>query len=114
MLLLFALIAGSSSVWADADVTYDFTGKDWSVNNGTLTNGSVSFTGEGGANFKMNSGYFMMGKKDAYITFPTYSSAVSKIVVTGRLGASASTRMNVYVGTTAVSTETEGDRKSVV
>ena len=109
MLLLCALVVGSAnSVWAeDADVTYDFT-SGWSVNNGTLTNGSVSFTGEGGANFKMNSGYFMMGKKDAYITFPTYSSAVSKIVVTGRSGASASTGMNVYVGTTAVSTETEG------
>ena len=50
----------------------------------------------------------MMGKKDAYINFPTYSQDVEKIVVTGRSGASASTGMNVYVGNNAVSTETTG------
>ena len=109
MLLLFALIVGSSSVWAtDPDVTYDFTGSDWSVSDGTLSNGTVSFTGAGGANFKMNSGYFMIGKSGAYLNFPTYSNAVEKIVVTGNSGASASTKMNIYVDDTAVSEETTG------
>ena len=107
-LLLFALVVGSN-VWAeDPDVTYDFTGTDWTVSNGTLSNGTVSFTGAGGANFKMNSGYFMLGKSGAYINFPTYTSAVEKIVVTGRSGASASVKQNIYVGDVAVSTETEG------
>ena len=108
MLLLCALIAGGSSVWADADVTYDFTGSDWKVSNGTLSNGIVSFTGAGGANFKMNSGYFMMGKSGAYLNFPTYTSAVEKIVVTGRSGASTSVGQNIYVENVAVSAATTG------
>ena len=91
-----------------ASVTYDFTGTDWSVSNGTLTNGTVSFTGEGAANFKMNDGYFIMGKSGAYLTFPAYSSDVEKIVVTGRSGASGSVVQNIFVGNTAVSTATTG------
>ncbi len=106
-MLLFLL--GSLNVWgAEADVTYDFTGSDWTVSNGTLSNGTVSFTGEGSANFKMNSGYFILGKSGAYITFPAYQKAVEKIVVTGKSGASGSTKMNIFVGDNAVSTETTG------
>lgn len=89
-------------------VVYDFTKSGWSVSDGTLTDGTVSFTGQGGANFKMNSGYFMMGKSGAYINFPTYSYPVTKIVVTGNSGASASVKQNIFVGDTAVSTETTG------
>lgn len=107
LLMLFAFSLGN--VWAaDADVTYDFTGSDWTVSNGTLSNGTVSFTGEGAASFKMNGGYFMLGKSGAYITFPAYPKAVEKIVVTGRSGASGSTKQNIFVGETAVSTETTG------
>lgn len=106
--LLMVMLLSVGNVWADADVTYDFTGSDWTVSNGTLSNGTVSFTGAGSANFKMSSGYFMFGKSGAYIDFPTYAKAVAKIVVTGRSGASASTGMNIYVGETAVSTETTG------
>ena len=100
---------GVGSVWAaDADVTYDFTGSGWTASNGTLSNGTVSFTGAGSGSFKMNSGYFMLGKSGAYINFPTYSNAVEKIVVTGRNGASGSVVQNIYVGETAVSTATTG------
>ena len=107
--LLVAMLLGGVNLYAqDADVTYDFTGSDWTVSDGTLSNGTVSFTGEGGANFKMNTGYFMMGKSGAYINFPTYSQPVSKIVVTGNSGASTSVKMNIFVGQTAVSTETTG------
>lgn len=107
--LLSLLISFSiGQIWAAADVTYDFTGTDWTVSSGTLSNGTVSFTGAGGANFKMNSGYFMMGKSGAYINFPTYESAVEKIVVTGRSGASTAVGQNIYVGETAVSTATTG------
>ena len=107
LLLLAMLLSGAGSTWAQ-DVTYDFTGSDWTVSNGTLTNGTVSFVGEGGDNFKMNSGYFFFGKRGAYIDFPTYDSPVEKIVVTGRSGASTSTLMNVFVGDQAVSEETTG------
>lgn len=97
-------IASSSN-----SVVYDFTGNDWSVSDGILTDGTVSFTGEGAANFKMHSdGYFFMGKSGAYINFPSYSYPVTKIVVTGKSGASGSVKQNIYVGETAVSTETTG------
>jgi len=106
--LLLGLLLSVGNAWADADVTYDFTGSGWTVSNGTLSNGTVSFTGSGPDNFKMNTGYFMMGKNGAVLNFPTYSSAVEKIVVIGRSGASGSTKENIFVGNTAVSTETTG------
>ena len=111
MLLLCALIVGVGSSWAQEEpkVTYDLT-SGWSVSNGILTDGNIEITGSGPDNFKMNTGYFFLGKSGAYITLPTYSFTVEKIVVTGNSGASASTKMNVYVGETAVSTETTGSK----
>ena len=109
LVTLLAMIV-SVGAWAQ-QVTYDFTGSDWSVSNGVLTNGTVSFTGEGKgskANFKMNNGYFMLGQNGAYINFPTYDFAVERIEVVGRDGASASVKQNIYVGDDAVSTETSG------
>ena len=108
LVTLLAMIV-CTGAWAQ-EVTYNFTGSDWKVENGALTNGTVSFTGEGSANFKMNSGYFMMGKSGAYIKFPTYGFPVEKIEVVGNSGASADTRMNLFVGSTAVSTETKGSK----
>ena len=49
-----------------------------------------------------------MGKSGAYLTFPVYPKAVERIVVTGNSGGSASAKMNIFVGGTAVSTETTG------
>ncbi len=110
--LLISLTLGIGQMWAvNPDVTYDFTGNDWSVSNGALTNGTVSFTGASAGSkgsFKMNSGYLMLGKSGAYLNFPTYTSAVAQIVVTGRSGASGSVVQNIYVGETAVSTATTG------
>lgn len=107
--MLTLLCAVFSTTWGQK-VTYDFADADgnWSVSNGVLTNGTVSFSGEGGANFKMNTGYFMMGKSGAYINFPTFDFAVGKIEVVGRAGASSSTKMNIFVGDDAVSSETMG------
>ena len=92
----------------ETSVVYDFTGEDWTVSNGTLSNGTVSFTGEGTANFKMNAGYFFMGKSGAFIKFPSYTAPVTKIVVVGKSGASPSVKQNIFVGDNAVSTETTG------
>ncbi len=105
---MLALLCSMLNVAWGQEVTYDFTGSDWSVSNGILTNGTVSITGEGSANFKMNSGYFMMGKNGAYITLPAYAFDVEKIEVVGRSGASTACKMNVFVGDDAVSSETEG------
>ena len=81
MLLLCALIVGVGTSWAEAEpkVTYDLT-SGWTASDGVLTDGETEITGAGSANFKMNNGYFMMGKSGAYITLPTYSFAVEKIV----------------------------------
>lgn len=107
MSMLLCMLFGMGTAWGQ-EVTYDFTESDWTVSNGTLSNGNVSITGEGRDNFKMNTGYFMLGKSGAYITLPTYDFDVEKIVVTGRTGASSSTEMNVYVDENAVSTKTTG------
>lgn len=106
-MLFLTLLGGVNAAWGQ-EVTYDFTGSDWSVTDGVLTNGTVSITGEGGANFKMNSGYFMFGQSGAYITLPAYDFDVEKIEVVGRSGASGSCKQNIFVGDEAVSTETTG------
>lgn len=103
-MLLLAIVGNVSA----QEVVYDFTGTDWKAENGTLSNGTVSITGEGSGSFKMNSGYFMLGKSGAYITLPAYDFAVEKIEVVGRSGASGSCKQNIFVGETAVSTETTG------
>ncbi len=107
LLLLAMLLSGAGSTWAQ-NVTYDISDASWTVSDGALTNGEISFVGEGPDNFKKNTGYFLMGKSGAYINFPTYEKAVEKIVVTGRNGASTSTVMNIFVGEDAVSTATTG------
>ena len=107
LLSMLTMLCGGFSLAQEADVSYDFT-SGWSVSGSSLSNGIVSFTGAGSGSFKMNSGYFIMGKANAYINFPTYEKAVKKIVVTGRSGASSATLMNLYVGENAVSTETTG------
>ncbi len=106
-MLVLTLLGGVNAAWGQ-EVTYDFTGSDWSVTDGVLTNGTVSISGEGTGSFKMNTGYFMMGKSGAYITLPAYDFAVSRIEVVGKSGASSSCKQNIFVGTTAVSTETTG------
>ncbi len=109
LLLLAMLLSGAGSTWAQ-NVTYDIADASWTVSDGALTNGEISFVGEGPDNFKKNTGYFMMGKSGAYINFPTYEKAVEKIVVTGNSSASASTVMNIFVGDNAVSTATTGSK----
>ncbi len=110
LIMSLMLVMGAGHAWAvvEPDVTYDFTGSDWTVSDGTLSNGTVSMTGEGGANFKMNSGYFILGKSGAYLNLPAFSFDVEKIEVVGRSGASGSVKQNIYVGDVAVSTETTG------
>ena len=101
------LCAALGQAWSQ-DVTYDFTSSGWSVSNGTtLTNGTVSMTGSG-TNFKMNSGYFYLGKNGAYLNLPLFDFAVDKIVIEGTSGASESVKQNIYVGDVAVSEETTG------
>jgi len=104
MILLLAIVGNVSA----QEVSWDLSNGEWTIDNGSVTNGEVTFTGAGADNFKFNTGYFMMGKKDAYITLPAFDFDVEVIEVVGRSGASASTLMNIFVGDVAVSTETKG------
>ncbi|MBQ8695510.1 MAG: chitobiase/beta-hexosaminidase C-terminal domain-containing protein, partial [Bacteroidaceae bacterium] len=77
----------------------------------TFTSGdySIELTGSSGDGYYFNSdGYLMLGKSGATLTLPAFDFNVSKIEVVGRTGASANTLENVYVGSTAVSTQCKG------
>ncbi len=115
-------------------VTFDFTqgGTDWGmpvtkangVTEGSYTKDgytiSVKAAGQTSgkdnlAYFNWNNvnnpdggGYFMFGKQGATFTLPAFDFAVGAIKVTGTSGASEKTGLNVFVGETAVSTETAG------
>jgi hypothetical protein len=124
LLLAAMLLSGANYVWGQEEpkVTLDFTA-EWTA--GSDENGEKVFTttvgdntykikGKGADNFKFNSVtntdtyYFIFGKQNAYIKLPAFSFDVSKIVITGRAGASGKTKQNIFVGETAVSTETTG------
>ncbi len=52
--------------------------------------------------------YFILGKEGAYLQFPAFNKPVKKFVIEGSGGASQNVVQNIYVGNTAVSTETTG------
>ena len=68
----------------------------------TGTKEGYKFVSYGGSN------YLILGKNGATLTLPKFNFAVSKIVVEGNKGASASVKQNIFVGDKAVSTETIG------
>lgn len=120
-LLLIAAVM-TANVSMAQKVTLDFTNaeEEWGIPTGTSKEGGVtegtfsdgtytiSLTAASSKAYFNKDGYLILGKQDATLTLPTLDFAVSKIVVTGRTGASPSTKMNVYVGDEAVSTETTG------
>lgn len=79
----------------------------------TYTNGAYSITltpaGEGnGFYYNTKDKYVILGKQGATLEFGAFDFAVEKIEVTGRDAASGATLQNIYVGETAVSTQTTG------
>ena len=95
--------------------TMDFTGTAWGLPTTNtkdaqqFTDGNYTITLEAASNgYKQNSGYLILGKSGATLTFPAFDFPVSKIVITGRADASGSVVQNIYVGETAVSTQTTG------
>ena len=115
------LIAVASAAWGQK-VTLDFTTQDWNLptssqvmNGNTYSSGDYTITFNSGNAYQatQTSGdvktyYLLMGKSGASMSLPAFNFKVSKIVVTGRTGASASVKQNFYVGDDAVSTETTG------
>ena len=97
-------------------VTLDFTDKTkWDIpTDGTnkeessFTDGAYSIKLSSTNNYKMNNGYLILGKKNSYLELPAFDFDVVKIEVVGHSGASTAVKQNIYVGETAVSTETTG------
>lgn len=118
MLAVAALFCGAVSA---QDVVLDFTNaaKDWGIEatssskeKGTkeYTNGTYTITlaGDGKNGFAAYDGNILFGKQGAYITLPAFDFPVAVVQYVGRDGASASTKMNVFVGEEAICKETLG------
>ena len=117
-------------VWASGfaqEVTLDFTNsKTWNIPVGsgnkvktqkTYSNGTYSITINASAGHylvgsKENNYSLLLGKKNATLTLPAFDFDVEKIVLkkTTQTG-SESTTQNIYVGSTAVSTQTKSADK---
>lgn len=104
---------------ASPDVTLDFTTNTWGLpttgtNHGPeeYSNGTYSitlYTPISGTNtYKFNNSYLLLGRSGAYLELPSFGSPVEKIEVVGNSQASAYVNQNIYVGETAVSTQTTG------
>lgn len=52
--------------------------------------------------------YLLFGKEGAYVTLPAFNFDVASIEIEGNSSASGNTKQNIFVGETAVSTETTG------
>ena len=75
----------------------------------TYSNGTYSISlYTNNSYYKMNNGYLLMGKQNAYLELPVFSFDVEKIVVTGKRGASEKVNTNIYVGEEAASTTVTG------
>ena len=121
-LLLIAAVM-TAGVSMAQKVTLDFTNAatEWGmpkdkangVTEGDYSNGTYSISvnaagKEGLVYFNSTGKYLMFGKQGATLTLPAFDFAVGKIVATGTGSASESVLVNVFVGETAVSTQTKG------
>ena len=122
---LSVVLAFATSIGFAQEVTLDFSTNSWGFPEGSsnkvktaasYTSGkytiNISETTDG--HYYNTDGYLMMGKSGSTLTLPAFDFNVAKIEVVGRTGASASTKQNIYVGETAVSTETTGADKTNV
>lgn len=104
------------TVDADGNVTFDLTDNAWGFPTSGTNKDEASFSNSGytikvaaATNYKYyDSGYFLLGKENSYLTLPAFDFDVEKIEVVGRSGASGSVVQNIFVGETAVSTATTG------
>ena len=122
-LTFLALVAMVCNVANAQEVTLDFTDNTvWnfpvgSENKGTaeasFTNGTytVKVAGANGYYYftdKTNGNCLLLGKLDAYVELPAFSFDVERIDVEGNAAGSGSVTQNIFVGETAVSTQTTG------
>ena len=81
-----------------AQNSYQYGGYTYTLAGGGSGNGYYAPTS--GSDY-----YLLMGKEDCTLTLPAYPFIVKKIKVYGRSGASASGRLNIFVGSTAIGTD---------
>ena len=115
--LLMAVLS-IGQVWAAEELkaTLDFTSQaNWNIPTSGTNTAAASFTDgtytiqlAATTNYKLNSGYLILGKSGSSLTLPAFEWTTTKILVTGTSGASTSVKQNIFVGSDAVSTETTG------
>lgn len=115
MIAVLALIANFSF---GQEVTLDFTNNTtWKFPEGNtngateaaqFSNGTYTITVEAPTAYYWlpSNSALLYGKKDATITLPKFNFDVERIDIIGAAGASGKTTRNIFVGNTAVSTET--------
>lgn len=102
------------------EVTLDFTQNGWKLSTdnkkppikGEYTYNGVTISFDAPKGFYYSSKYLMLKGKGGIgrLTLPAFNFAVEKIEVVGNTDASGSTKENIYVGNTAVSTEKKGSK----
>jgi len=102
---------------AGAAVTFDFSTNNFKLPEGSsnktdnaaeYSDGKYTINVEGSTGegyYWHTTGYLIIGKEGASITFPAFNFNVSKIKVYGRSGASGKVTFNIFAGDEAVSTE---------
>ena len=102
------------------EVTLDFTQNGWKLSTdnkkppikGEYTYNGVTISFDAPKGFYYSSKYLMLKGKGGIgrLTLPAFNFAVEKIEVVGNTDASGSTKENIYVDNTAVSTEKTGSK----
>ena len=110
MLLLCALVAGSGSVWADADYTFALASGDFTSSTHSKTVNSIQWThthGDGTESYGWDDTYgFKFGSSNSSyptsftLTSSAFSNKIKKVVVKASVNSKKSCKLDVKVGTT--------------
>ena len=78
----------------------------------TANGKTIKIAGTEGNGYRYYGSYLLFGRQGAYLTLPAFDFAVGKIEVVGNSGASGDVKQNIFVGETAISTETKGAKET--
>ncbi len=78
----------------------------------TANGKTIKVAGTTGNGYRYYGSYLLFGREGAYLTLPAFDFAVGKIEVVGNSGASGDVKQNIFVGETAISTETKGAKET--
>ena len=116
-----AVATASYTIALPPVVTLDFASNEWGISvNPTKTVDATEFTKDGytitlkgssGNGYYFDTNNIMLGKSGATLTLPAFGFNVSKIKVYGADGAASDVKFNIFVGSTAVSTEVTSSKE---